>query len=182
MNFPEAFDERLRLLRREVEVCVNLPRGASFQVTRIALLIEQADYCFAELNRIEEQVRRNSTCIEAFDRLKLYAVRVLSCRQFDRNSDSRVTYLELLVAETKADGELATLRKFKEYVHQRLDALGIPVDPDPAKTTETGCRVGRRFDYLDAELAAIRADLLQVTETLVRLTTPRKVAILSPTR
>lgn len=47
--------------------------------------------------------------------------------------------------------ELAEREKFKTYVHERLDAAGVPHDPDPEKTAETGCRVGRRLDWLLAE-------------------------------
>lgn len=41
-----------------------------------------------------------------------------------------------------------SLLAFKQYVHKRLDDAGIPVDPDPAKTQSTGCRVGVRLDQI----------------------------------
>lgn len=43
--------------------------------------------------------------------------------------------------------EVEKLRKFKEYVHARLDAAGIEKDPDgPHK--EQGCRIGGRLDLV----------------------------------
>lgn len=42
-------------------------------------------------------------------------------------------------------GELARLRNFKSYVHQRLDEAGVPVDP-PSPHREAGCRIGGRLD------------------------------------
>lgn len=37
------------------------------------------------------------------------------------------------------------LAEFKAYVHQRLDAAGVPVDP-PSEHREKGCRIGGRLD------------------------------------
>lgn len=41
--------------------------------------------------------------------------------------------------------ELARLRNFKAYVHERLDKAGVPVDP-PSPHREAGCRIGGRLD------------------------------------
>lgn len=38
---------------------------------------------------------------------------------------------------------------FKRYVHERLDAAGIPVDP-PGPHRDAGCRIGQRLDALFA--------------------------------
>lgn len=53
--------------------------------------------------------------------------------------------------------ENAKLQRFKDYVHERLTADGVPVDPDPNKTAETGCRIGGRMDYMTAERDKLRA-------------------------
>jgi hypothetical protein len=41
--------------------------------------------------------------------------------------------------------EIDALRRFKAYVHARLDAAGIPTHPDGPHSAE-GCRVGDRLD------------------------------------
>jgi isopentenyl phosphate kinase len=44
--------------------------------------------------------------------------------------------------------ELERLKKFKDYVHDRLDKMGVPVDPEsPHKAA--GCRIGGRLDYVE---------------------------------
>jgi hypothetical protein len=43
--------------------------------------------------------------------------------------------------------EIDALRKFKAYVHKRLDDAGIPADPDSPHKAE-GCRVGGRLDIV----------------------------------
>lgn len=48
---------------------------------------------------------------------------------------------------------------FKAYVHKRLDCMGVPADPDPARTEETGCRIGSRLNAIERqldEMASIR--------------------------
>jgi DNA repair exonuclease SbcCD ATPase subunit len=41
------------------------------------------------------------------------------------------------------------LQKFKYYVHDRLDKMGVPVDPEsPHKAA--GCRIGGRLDYVES--------------------------------
>jgi len=44
--------------------------------------------------------------------------------------------------------EIEKLKTFKSYVHDRLDAMGIEVDPEsPHK--EAGCRIGGRLDIVE---------------------------------
>jgi hypothetical protein len=38
--------------------------------------------------------------------------------------------------------------RFKVYVHQRLDGLGVPVDPEPEKNAQHGCRIEGRMNWL----------------------------------
>ena len=47
--------------------------------------------------------------------------------------------------------------KFKRYVHQRLSAMGVPDDPDPSRTQETGCRIGSRLNYVNETIEAIES-------------------------
>lgn len=60
--------------------------------------------------------------------------------------------------------ELEALRKFKAYVHQRLDEAGVEADP-PSKHREAGCRIGGRLDIV---LAQHGAPLRPVTDEDVR--------------
>lgn len=50
--------------------------------------------------------------------------------------------------------EVEKLKKFKEYVHGRLDAAGVPTDPESPHKAE-GCRIGGRLDIV---LAGHQAD------------------------
>ena len=50
--------------------------------------------------------------------------------------------------------ERDALKKFKEYVHKRLDDAGVPHDPDPEHNAKHGCRVEGRLNYLQAQLTA----------------------------
>lgn len=55
------------------------------------------------------------------------------------------------VATAVPPAEVAKLREFKAYVHNRLDEAGVPEDP-PSQHREKGCRIGGRLDWLFAEL------------------------------
>jgi hypothetical protein len=47
--------------------------------------------------------------------------------------------------------EIERLQRFKDFVHQRLDAAGIPKDP-PGEHRDAGCRIGQRLDLVLGEL------------------------------
>lgn len=49
------------------------------------------------------------------------------------------------------EDERDKLQKFKDYVHQRLDAMGVPEDPESPHKVE-GCRIGGRLDWLAAKV------------------------------
>lgn len=40
------------------------------------------------------------------------------------------------------------LRAFKKYVHDRLDAVGVPADPEPENNAKHGCRIEGRLNYV----------------------------------
>lgn len=62
---------------------------------------------------------------------------------------------------------VAKLERFKAYVHGRLDAAGVPADPEPEANARHGCRIEGRINHLigardlkliaemDAETAAL---------------------------
>jgi hypothetical protein len=43
---------------------------------------------------------------------------------------------------------IARLKAFKEYVHKRLDDMGIPVNPESSHKIH-GCRIGGRLDIVE---------------------------------
>lgn len=54
------------------------------------------------------------------------------------------------------------LRKFKKYVHERLDKMGVPADPEPDNNAAHGCRIEGRLNCLeskDKEIAELREKL-----------------------
>lgn len=74
----------------------------------------------------------------------------------------REALLRFSIEETKA-------REFKEYVHGRLDAAGVPVDPEsPHKAA--GCRIGGRLDVLIGERDMLRAAEKHNTAWLIEST------------
>lgn len=48
--------------------------------------------------------------------------------------------------------ELDKLRKFKTYVHDRLDKMGIPEDPEAEVNAKTGCRIEGRLNFIEKKL------------------------------
>jgi len=59
-------------------------------------------------------------------------------------------WMEAVAANKQLEAENAKLRAFKDFVHQRLDAMGVPVDP-PGEHRDAGCRIGQRLDWVQAE-------------------------------
>lgn len=51
--------------------------------------------------------------------------------------------LPAAVAKATEKGEA-----FKRYVHQRLDAAGVPADPEPDANAKHGCRIEGRLNYV----------------------------------
>ncbi len=68
--------------------------------------------------------------------------------QTDQKLQRRAVVQFMLNAEM-AKAERDKLQKFKDYVHGRLDAAGVPTDPDSPHKAE-GCRIGGRLDILIA--------------------------------
>lgn len=90
---------------------------------------------------------RSAYTVEAIEE----QVRLL--READNAEAARVGTVSIATppASGKA-GAVGKLQAFKDYVHQRLDAMGVPVDPEsPHKAA--GCRIGGRLDYVEANLA-----------------------------
>ena len=48
------------------------------------------------------------------------------------------------------------LQKFKDYVHRRLDVMGVPTDPEPESNKKHGCRIEGRLNYIGTQLTILR--------------------------
>lgn len=59
--------------------------------------------------------------------------------------DRTIKFMDVLEAYLEQSKELAQLRKFKAYVHARLDEAGIPTHPE-GEHSKHGCRIGDRLD------------------------------------
>lgn len=44
------------------------------------------------------------------------------------------------------------MNKFKDYVHNRLDEMGVPADPEPEQNKLTGCRIDGRLNFVQRHL------------------------------
>lgn len=67
-------------------------------------------------------------------------------------------------------------KKFKDYTHQRLSELGAPHEVPESEHTKAGCRVGGRFDWVMAELAALRSRIAALEEELAEAKRGRALA------
>jgi hypothetical protein len=56
---------------------------------------------------------------------------------------------------TQLTAERDKLQAFKDFVHKRLDAAGVPADP-PGEHRDRGCRVGQRLAVLIEERDELR--------------------------
>jgi hypothetical protein len=63
-------------------------------------------------------------------------------------------YMESFNRRMKLIDEITSLQKFKDYVHNRLDEMGIEKDPEsPHK--KMGCRIGGRLDIIESKINPI---------------------------
>ena len=68
--------------------------------------------------------------------------------------DERVRPTAAAEELVRVTAERDKLQRFKDYVHGRLDRMGVPADPDSPHKAE-GCRVGGRLDWVAARLMKI---------------------------
>jgi hypothetical protein len=59
----------------------------------------------------------------------------------------------------KEKWKLTKLISFKEYVHDRLDKAGVPVDPEPTNNAEHGCRIEGRLNYVFEQLRVVKEEV-----------------------
>lgn len=56
---------------------------------------------------------------------------------------------EALQLSEEKDKEIEKLKKFKAYVHDRLDKIGVPNDPEPENNKSHGCRIEGRLNFIE---------------------------------
>jgi hypothetical protein len=56
--------------------------------------------------------------------------------------------------------------RFKAYVHGRLDAAGVPIDPDPEANAKHGCRIEGRLNWVLGRAAVAQARAHQLRAAL----------------
>lgn len=109
--------------------------------TRFADLQEAEDIQFTRLELADLRAERNNVLKLANDRNE----ELIKLHTKVENSVIAISFADKQISELKAENE--QLRKFKEYVHKRLDDAGISVDPEsPHKAA--GCRIGGRLDIV----------------------------------
>jgi uncharacterized protein YPO0396 len=93
-------------------------------------------------------------------------------------------HVERLLATSQAAAEVDSLRArldklqaFKDYVHQRLDAAGVPADPEADKNAEHGCRIEGRLNFVEATADSLRAQLEEVRKPLAMLSQPEALRL-----
>lgn len=69
--------------------------------------------------------------------------------RFDQTEPTlqRRIVVQFMLNAEQMRAERDKLQKFKDYVHGRLDAAGVPTDPESPHRAE-GCRIGGRLDYV----------------------------------
>lgn len=73
-------------------------------------------------------------------------------------------------AASQFQSQLDKLQKFKDYVHDRLDKIGVPVDPE-SKHKAAGCRIGGRLDFIQSQLSEKDEEIKELVEA-VKLALP----------
>lgn len=77
------------------------------------------------------------------------AVTIENCEKFIAcRHDPGRTYVSPQVRIEELEADNTKLAAFKAWVHNRLDELGVPADPDPENTARDGCRISGRIDWL----------------------------------
>jgi hypothetical protein len=59
------------------------------------------------------------------------------------------------------------LQKFKEYVHDRLDKMGIPENPEPDNNAAHGCRIEGRLNAIE-QLRASNKELVEAVNDVLK--------------
>ncbi len=73
------------------------------------------------------------------------------------NSRLRHDLRESCIRAVQAEAQRDTLARFKAWVHDYLDAKGVPTHPDGPHGKE-GCRIGDRMDFVFAEMERLAAE------------------------
>lgn len=71
--------------------------------------------------------------------------------------DHLKTSFEVMVKKLQEENDV--LAAFKTYVHDRLDKMGIPADPEPENNASHGCRIEGRINFVQVEVDQLKEEL-----------------------
>lgn len=71
-----------------------------------------------------------------------------------RERDQWKTSFEVTVKKLQEENDV--LAAFKTYVHDRLDKMGIPADPEPENNASHGCRIEGRINFVQGEVDRLK--------------------------
>lgn len=116
---------------------------------------------------MSEHAENLQTVHDGLERMAL-RIRELETECVHRAGEASDLRAQLAGAQQEAAAakrELASLRieaqkalAFKAYVHTRLDAAGVPADPEPAENAKHGCRIEGRLNWLETQLTLVRGE------------------------
>lgn len=99
--------------------------------------------------------------------------RVSATNDVDKSAKKISDALKIGIEESRAEAALSlledkdlvikALQDFKDYVHTRLDAAGVPENPQPPKHALEGCRIGDRLDWVLGREWLRRGEQLEAT-------------------
>jgi hypothetical protein len=138
----ELFDEVVQYARdREVPLTTSaIQRKFKLGYFRASRIMEDYESSYPTLQRLKQEQK------DAHD------TNVVSTKPKEspllRLKDEADHWMEKAFEQSsKAD----KLQKFKDYVHDRLDKMEVPVDPESPHKAE-GCRIGGRLDYVESKI------------------------------
>jgi hypothetical protein len=83
-------------------------------------------------------------------------------------SEDQKSEFEVLKATAKElQIKFKRLEEFKAYVHEKLDDMGIPENPEPEKTEQHGCRISERLKFIENKSTEFKKLLDEFNQALV---------------
>lgn len=115
---------------------------------------------------LEQTERANKLEQQLHDHRKTLGERIVELEQ----ENKRLRYLTddynnlyehryvLIAKNTELEYQVKKLQAFKDYVHDRLDKMGIEKDPESVHKA-AGCRIGGRIDIVEQQVKELREAL-----------------------
>ncbi len=125
-----------------------------------ALTAEVHQKAVADLEKAQAELLSQQSMIDALQ---------VERAQVAEQATSRIGELEravisLALAFTESEEAAVRGERFKTYVHERLDAAGVPLDPTPELTKISGCRIEGRLNWMLNEQQKLTEELKRATK------------------